>query len=109
MYQSDAEVERDVQALRRRLMEEPVERQVVIRKHSTVNDRSRRTSVWWVVSVPTNQPGNTNRVWFYLERSKGSDGGVHVKDSRINMRVIATLPTVEAAYFAGAIAIERPS
>lgn len=109
MYDSDGAVEKDVALLRRKLRELPVEQQVCISHHGTLPNRGESRYVWWVVSVPTALSDNTNRMWFYLERNKGSDGGVHVKDPDQNMRVVATLPTVESAYFAGAILIERPS
>lgn len=105
MYDSDGAVEKDVQALRRRLKAEDVDRQVTVRQHNTLPYSSESPQVWWVVSVPT---GAASLSWFYLERDGGT-GAVRVKDPRQNMKVVATLPTVESAYFAGVMIVERPS
>ncbi len=112
MYDSDAAVERDVAKLRRKLKEEeeePADRQTYVSRYATSTGRVESRKMWWVVVVaPAAGPVRSSRTWFYFERNKGS-GWVDVKDPTQNMKVVATLPTVESAYFAGAISIERPS
>jgi hypothetical protein len=109
MYDSDGAVEKDVALLRRRLKEVPVEQQAYISRHISRPFDGVRNDVWWVVSVPATPPSRTARTWFYLEKDKGGGGRVQVKDPSQNMKLLATVDTVEAAYFAGAILIERPS
>lgn len=104
MYQSDGEVEKDVEVLRRRLKAEPVERQARIITHRNGFDLREPERRWWVVRVSAGER------WFIMRRS--SDGNLDVYAARQRTQSgepVATLPTVEAAYFAGVVGIERPS
>lgn len=108
MYQSDSDVEKDVALLRRRLKEEPVERQVQVRTHSTrIGEKYGQGELtWWVVSVP-GKAVNSNWVWFAFDRN--SQGKLEVRERANKVEVVATVDTVDAAIMAGMVAIERPS
>lgn len=106
MYQNDAEVERDVEMLRRRLREEPVDKQARLRTHTTALVYGEDKTTWWVVSVPGRVP-DSNWVWFAFDRN--AEGKLEVRERVNKVEILAEVDTVEAAMMAGMVAIERPS